>query len=121
MVYIPKKFPIENVDVIKKFFEVCKNNDIYLFCCWSDCKDQIDSCSWTYAMLLKYMCKIFNKSGLVRIDLCSKFRPQGSGPVGTYLFDLKTNKGLSIIHSYTNNEFCNKVYNQIEEALCQKQ
>lgn len=111
---IPEYFPEENVKVIKKFVEVCKDKGVEHFLVY-DCEGNFEGAA---KGLLKLLDHLDGLDDIVEV-VCSKSDESHKifGPtLGTFYFNMG-NEEMEIFHDYSDNEFCNQVYNQVEKEI----
>lgn len=104
---VPEFFPEENVKIIKKFVEVCKEGGVTSFSVY-DCENNFEGFAKGHYRLLDIL------DGLD--DIVEVICRNDDENLGTFYFNMG-NEEMEIFHDYTDNGFCNQVYKLVEKEI----
>lgn len=104
---VPEYFPEENVKIIKKFVEICKKKGVVSFSVY-DCENNFEGSA---KGLLKLLVHLDGLDDIIEV-ICRTDEDN----LGSFFFNMGE-KEMEIFHDYSDNEFCNEVYNQVEKEI----
>lgn len=106
---VPEYFPEENVKYIVKFVEVCRRFGVESFFVY-DCEGNFEGVAKGHYKLLDHLDGLDDIVEVICEEATTNRR------LGAFYFNMG-NEGMEIFHDFTDNNFCNQIYDQVEKEI----